>query len=407
MNFMGLLAALIRVAYILGFSSHHYSAATILVNTLPVTGSIAMMLLMRARAQRTTVFFSFLVFPCLLFAIGMTTHDRGIIMFFIPYFIYPFFFLNNIKKILLAFFLSFFFFAASIAIFLHNAGQIITHDLELEALSVIEAISLIFITLLSIKTQVWHYEQKIKEQKGILQQMNIDILSQKEKLQQSNHTKDKLFSIISHDLRIPIQRLLLLLSNTGEPGKGQQYIIDNLPLVRDELNTTTALSAKVKRSLGQRAVDKGIFIGIADTDCLPLYADKSILEVVLRNLVANSIKFTNKGGSVQIRGYQKRESYVIQVKDNRTGIDTGSLAKIRSKEFYTCPGTKSEKGTGMGLLICRELIEQCNGTLTIASIPGKGTTISISLPNWQPENKSTNQYSRRPSPPTHILHSQY
>jgi signal transduction histidine kinase len=68
------------------------------------------------------------------------------------------------------------------------------------------------------------------------------------------------------------------------------------------------------------------------------------------------------------------------VEDNGIGIDEGAMQKILSKNFYTSPGTRDEQGTGLGLIICKDLIEKCQGTITIFSRKGEGTRISVSLP---------------------------
>ena len=408
MNFAGLLVGSLRLVYILVFVSGDYTLSTLLLNALPVLGCLLMMVFMYLHFYKTTVLFSFLLFPSLLYIMGWATHDRGLLPYFIPYFIFPFFFLNSKRKILLAFLISAGFFAASFFEgFFYSSPLPVPRNNTLELISLAGSLALTFISLYSIKFQVWLYEKKIKENKQLLRAMNINLNQQKEKLFESNATKDKLFSIISHDLRIPIQGLTLLLTNHGRPGEDLSYLAENLPMVKDELKTTNelldnllkwsrlqmseeklyfeeidvqSLFGKVQKSMEGRALAKGIAVDVSFSP-VTLRADRSVLEIVLRNLLANAIKFTGKGGAIMITGAQYKDEYKIEVEDNGVGITPESLQRILEKEFYSSLGTCKEKGTGMGLVICRDLMEKCKGGLQIESSTDTGTKVSISFPN--------------------------
>jgi signal transduction histidine kinase len=292
-----------------------------------------------------------------------------------------------------------------------------THDRALELISLAGSMVLSFITLYSIKFQVWHYEKKIRRQKNELEAMNDTISREKEKLKESNRVRDKLFSIISHDLRVPIQGLHLMLSNESHQEAGLAVLAENLPELRAELKKTSQLfddlldwsrlqisnndfvaqkinmpelASKVRETLHYAAFEKDIRVEVAIKDNW-MYADRDMMEIVLRNLLSNAIKFTPCDGTVVITGLVEQDTYLLRVEDSGTGIDAPAMEKIMEREFYTSSGTCSEKGSGLGLIICSELVEKCRGYLSIHSTIGKGTLVSVSIPHPQealPETKN-------------------
>jgi len=131
--------------------------------------------------------------------------------------------------------------------------------------------------------------------------------------------------------------------------------------------------------LHSKACRKGVCIDVAVSSG-PLYSDKNILEIVLRNLLSNAIKFSGQGALIFVRGRRVEDQYVLEVEDQGVGIDMASLQMIERKSFHTSQGTKNEKGTGLGLIICTDLVEKCGGALAISSEKGKGTTVRIVLP---------------------------
>lgn len=410
MNFAGFFVALLRLLYLIFFSSQIYTLQDILVNALPVAGCLLMMVFMLANTFKINTFFSFLFFPLILLYITITFHDRGVLSFFIPYLIYPFFFLNKKRKVIIFFMLSGLFYVISfVAEGSRLYGTQSRHNVSLEIISIIGSLILTFISLYSIKSQAWQYEKKILSQKNELERINEEIRQQQEKLIESNLTKDKLFSIISHDLRTPILSLQLFLDheNTEE---ALRKLLSILPEMKAELKKTSDLfdnllgwarlqlreanvslqkidlssvASKVKETLDERARQKGIDITIDISDKF-VYSDRSILDIVLRNLVSNAIKFTKKDGIISIKGVRKGGFYILQVEDNGIGIDGAAMQQISGKNFYSSPGTGNEQGTGLGLIICKDLIERCQGDIAIFSRKGKGTRISVCLPQDQP-----------------------
>lgn len=116
-----------------------------------------------------------------------------------------------------------------------------------------------------------------------------------------------------------------------------------------------------------------------------VFADKEHLNIVLRNLINNAIKFSNEGSNIYIdAGNMPDDTVMFSVKDEGIGISPDRLDKLFTVESgFSTFGTKNEKGTGLGLQLCKEYIEMNNGKIYIESNTGKGTTISFSLPKTE------------------------
>ena len=414
MNFAGLCLSVTRLLFIIIVFPQEYSFWDIVLNALPAVCCLLMMLWMGLRRNTLTRLFSFLVFPFLLFYIGTEIHDRGVVAYFIPYLIYPFFFLNRPWKILVAFLVAAGFFAASYLVeVFHVFHPTHAHNPPLEIISMCGSLVLTFISLSSIKFQIWGYEQAMLNQAKELEarsesirRQNEVMTQQKERLEESNRTKDKLFSLISHDLRVPIQGLQLLFASEENSEEALVKLGENLPELRAELKKTSDLfenllnwaklqmqdtvvspqkvdleevAAEVREHLLLKASRKGVLIDLDFRDRY-VYSDEHVMEIVLRNLLSNAIKFSEKDDTVTIRGRRVNEQYILEVEDQGVGIDRLHLEKIQHKSFYTSSGTKNEKGTGLGLIICKDLVEKCGGELMITSHKGEGTVVTVSLP---------------------------
>lgn len=238
------------------------------------------------------------------------------------------------------------------------------------------------------------------------QQKNL-AKAQAAKLQVLNDEKDKLFSIISHDLNSPMasvkQYLELIQSveldaeeramveqDLGRSLKNAQYLLNNLlnwsknqmqqkQVVLEKLN----LSVLLKETIGLfqlRAEKKGITIKVALQDELNVHADQNMLQLVVRNLLNNAIKFTNPNGAIEVLSRLEDGQCMIQVKDDGTGIAADKQASIFSLNVVSSYGTANEKGTGLGLMLCKDFIEQQGGKIWFESTPGKGTTFYVTLP---------------------------
>jgi signal transduction histidine kinase len=241
---------------------------------------------------------------------------------------------------------------------------------------------------------------------------HLELKFSREALKELNATKDKFFSIIAHDLKDPLQFLLLsadLLYN--------QYDLFNETKRKDYIhrfhNSSQQLSALLENLLVWARLQSGsietkpgkIDIGALVTESIDLlkgnaqkkdialssqigpgiaaFADKNMIRTVLRNLISNAVKFTPPGGTVKVTASTspKGDWLEISVSDTGVGInrqDITGLFRIDVKK--STRGTDNEKGTGLGLILCKEFVEKNNGSIKVTSTPGKGSCFTFTLP---------------------------
>ena len=235
------------------------------------------------------------------------------------------------------------------------------------------------------------------------------IATQKE-MELLNKQKDKFFSIIAHDLRSPFSGMLgfteILIDDYTELSEDEKkfYIqgiysslkdlltlIDNLltwsrvQLNRVDFDPKEIFLRKIVDSVfsSQRiaANNKQIKLESEISADIKAYADADMIETVIRNLVSNAIKFTNIEGTIKVNAIDGRDFVKVEIQDNGVGMKpeiANNLFEIDS--HASTKGTKGEKGTGLGLIICKEFLEKHGGTISVESEIGKGTTISFNLP---------------------------
>ena len=248
-----------------------------------------------------------------------------------------------------------------------------------------------------------------------INQLN-EILSYSKKLEDNNRTKNKFFSIIAHDLRSPFQGILGFLEvildefdeiDDAEKKKllsqifaGTQNIydlLDNLlewsrtqtdriPCQPEKVLMTDVLDV-ITGLYGTAAEKKNITIENKITEPVSVYADRNMVRTIFRNLVSNAIKFTPKGGKVTLdarfvpAAAHSAPHMVFSVSDTGVGIDAETIGKIfRLDEKTVTRGTENEKGTGLGLILCKEFVEKNGGAIWIESTPGKGSSFYFTLP---------------------------
>ena len=139
--------------------------------------------------------------------------------------------------------------------------------------------------------------------------------------------------------------------------------------------------------LGEMAGHKSITLEWEAEGDTSAYADRELFEIICRNLLSNAIKFTGKGGKVRISSSHQEgdEMLVLSIHDNGTGIPEKRLKNILdSSEMTSTAGTEKEKGTGLGLRLCSDLVQINKGELRIESTEGEGTTVIVSIPAGAP-----------------------
>ncbi len=253
---------------------------------------------------------------------------------------------------------------------------------------------------------IYGVNQDITERKRIEEVLKNSEAS----LRELNATKDKFFSIIAHDLKNPFNSIIgfsnLLLEQIKEKDyegiekyagiiqKSSQRAMDLLMNLlewsrcqsgRMEFNPEyfeiISLIKDVIKLLNDSAQQKAISISRKLPHNVPVYADKAMVSTILRNLISNAVKFTNPGGKVVISAKQEQNDLIVSVCDNGIGIKKDTLGKLfHIEESVSTIGTLNEKGTGLGLILCKEFIEKHNGMIWVESEVGKGSVFTFALP---------------------------
>lgn len=246
---------------------------------------------------------------------------------------------------------------------------------------------------------LYNYNQKRK--------INLQLSEQKEELLTLNTVKDRLFSIISHDLRSPLANLeaILRLMESGDLSNEEvmmlssqlthnlqetSYMLDNLLqwsksqmrgiLPKKELINVPELCREVAGFFNSQADKKAIDIRVSKADVLTTMADKEMIKLVIRNLVANAIKFSPSGGKIGIGVNMEKGMIFVSVTDSGIGMSEEILKTLFTLEGIIATGTQNEKGTGLGLLLCKDFIELNEGRIWVESQIGKGSTFIFNLP---------------------------
>ena len=258
------------------------------------------------------------------------------------------------------------------------------------------------------------------KEKRVLFSIIHDITSRKEteqalyksevQLRELNAAKDKFFSIIAHDLRSPFNSLLgfseLLTKNV------QKYDVEEIEKYSNIINSTTQntlvlldnLLNWAKSQTGQlnfkpekvvfsaifqdifelsnaSAKNKNIILSYNQSEEIEVLADINMIKTVLRNLISNAIKYTGSKGQVNVYAERYDNCLEITVSDNGVGMNQDTQNKLFSLEInQTALGTANEKGSGLGLLLCKEFVEKHAGTIWVESELGKGSSFKFTLP---------------------------
>ncbi len=241
-----------------------------------------------------------------------------------------------------------------------------------------------------------HAEEKLKANEILLKELNV--------------SKDRFISILAHDLKSPFNSILgfldLLTENIREYDintiEKQINIVNNsaklfYSLLEDLLLWAVAKSGKLPfeplklnlfsvcneacGNLILNADNKNITLNHFVAKEINIFADINMVKTILRNLVSNAIKFTNDGGQVDIHAEQNETTATITVTDNGIGIEPDKLSKLFDiSQIITTEGTANEKGTGLGLLLCKDLVEIHGGKIWVESKIGKGSDFKFTMP---------------------------
>jgi len=269
--------------------------------------------------------------------------------------------------------------------------------------------ALVALILIIVVLILYSYIQKQKSNRH-LQVAHNRVQHKNAQLQRLNATKDKFFSIISHDLRGPlnsltsfsellinhmdqltrseiqslardldlsVKNLYGLLENLLEWSRSQTGTIQFMPEPFD----LSALLEENRSLLSQQAQNKRITLLSEAPEGVIVRAHKHSVSTVIRNLISNAIKFTPQGGAIKLNIQCQSGEAIVSVADTGVGMDQEAIEKIfRIDAKHTTTGTANEKGTGLGLILCKEFVEKNRGKIWVTSEPCKGSVFYFSLP---------------------------
>jgi len=255
--------------------------------------------------------------------------------------------------------------------------------------------------------QILQQKEEIAQQRDDVIAKNIEIEKRKDELKKLNQVKDRLFSIISHDLRSPLNSLkgTLALMEMGV------LETDEVTYFSSELNKELSYVLELMQNLlewakaqmeGMQAVIKlidihqlvqnnvGLLSPVAEKKDIYIkndvptntqaYGDEEMIKLVIRNLLSNAIKFTPSAGTIRVQTKVLANELEIAIIDNGVGMTPEKMAKLFNVDtHFTTKGTHSEKGTGLGLLICKEFVEKNNGRIWVESVKDQGSAFKFTL----------------------------
>ena len=274
-------------------------------------------------------------------------------------------------------------------------------------------IRLYFIIACAASLIIWAFflsrsNQQRKRINRLLSDHNKEIIERNRELAALNDLKIKLFSIIGHDLRSPVATLIgfvdLLKTSTLSPDQVRQFgvqmseslmdtasLLDNLLFwaksqmdglqIRAQAFDVVPVVKQNARLIANRALKKKILLSL-EVPSVPVmvFADEAMVDLVIRNLVDNALKFSREGDTIRLSADVAGEGVEISISDTGKGIPAEDQPKIFNTNSFTTPGTSREKGSGLGLSLCKEMIEKNNGRIWFESASAAGTTFTFRLP---------------------------
>jgi signal transduction histidine kinase len=387
------------------------------IATMPAFISILVLVLnanYKREAAMLTYFILYPFFLCVSYINGM---NLGVELSFILYGILSVFFIQDIGFMLFSISFSMVCYFILAVAWKNYPYPLQTINIAAYLLNQLLAMGYIFYGLYLIKRENATYEEHILSKNSQLHKKNQEIQKQAMQLQrqaveldQLNSLKNRLFSVISHDLKSPMYALRNLFDNVQKYNIPAKELKALVPEIKKDLNYTVGLmenllqwakSQMESHTVHPELVDvhqlvqdtmnlfhlqaenKKIYIESKAESSVFAWADKDMINLVLRNLVSNAIKFTPEGGRISIGANEMLNFVEIYVQDSGLGITQENMKKINQSDFYTSAGTAHETGTGLGLMLCKEFLVKNGGHMIIESEPGAGSTFSFTLPRQQ------------------------
>jgi signal transduction histidine kinase len=354
------------------------------------------------RNKKTTplsnIYTFILIFLVLMLGVVLTTFDQYVTPAITP-------FLNTTLLIALFFqirpIISTLFYSFSFIIFYFAVSRAQINE-EMMMSNVVNGISVSLISLI-LSFILWRSKLTRIIQRDQIVKQNLSLF-------ENNAQKDKFFSIIAHDLINPFNSIIgfsgLLLDQVKEKNYSSvehfasiihKSANSNMDLLRNLMEWSRAHTGKmvykpeqlelneivteIEQLFNAALLQKKIDLSTKIPEKTMVFADRNMIQTIIRNLISNAIKFTNNEGNIMLSVQKIQQDYIISVKDNGVGIPPESLDGLfKIDQNNSTKGTQNESGTGLGLILCKELVEKHNGKIWVESELGKGTTFIFSIP---------------------------
>lgn len=418
LNFFQLLAG-IFIFFTCVFTKQ-FPAWTAIVASLPALVSVLVLYLNKQYKHQAAQIAYFILHPLATSFIFMNGMHLGLDLYFILYGILAVFFLKDIGFMVFTISFSMLNFFLLSVVFKQFRYQLENFNDFLFLVNEGIAIVFIFYGLYLIKNENTIYQTKILDKRDALQQKNTQIQLQADKIKENaallekqtkeltelNTLKNKMFGIISHDLKAPMHAIRNLFSDVEQKKISTTYLKKLIPEVVNDLNYTVGLMDNLLQWVKTQMQSEVVYLQKVDVAHLlketvqlvrlqaerkqinieidvpeDVYGimDREMINLVLRNLLSNAIKFTPEKGTISAGVKANRSLLEVYVQDTGTGLSHDALQKIRGNDFYTTKGTSNESGTGLGLMLCKEYLHRNDSRLHIESHLGKGSTFSFTL----------------------------
>jgi two-component system, sensor histidine kinase and response regulator len=363
-------------------------------------------------------FITYPIITCLVYAGNI---DVGIELLFVLYGVFAVFFLQKISHILFAICFSVACYLVVVIGFQDYKYVLAEINFTYYIINQFISLAFIFVGLVLIKKENTGYQKEMLYANWELKNINEDIYKQGLQLEEKaaqleeqtlqlvelNAVKNRLFSVVSHDLKTPVYSLRNLFKGMHESDLPATEVKLYVPEILADLNYTISLMEnllqwaksqmqgdsvnqqlidigglmkEVKQSLRLQAENKKIYVNTKADKPIYIYADKDMMNLVLLNLVSNAIKFTPENGEVSVSALVKDETVEVQVQDTGKGISSDNMEKLFSNSYFTTKGTANESGTGLGLMLCKEFVTKNGGEIFVESEEGKGSTFTFTIP---------------------------
>src|SRR5580704_9402455 len=413
LNFFQFVTGVI-VPLICFFGNFKFPITSFFVASLPAWVNLVVLYLNFYFRYEAGMITYFILYPLVTSIVYMSGMNLGVELYFILNGILAVFFLPLISHMLFSVGLSMISYFVLVVINKDYNYQLHTTNFFLYLFNQITAILFIFYALFLIKRESNLYQFGILDANRALQEKNEKIEKQKAEIEQKatelselNSLKNKLFSVISHDMKTPMYALRNLFRSMQQTDMSGKEIKSIIPDVVSDLNYTTGLMENllhwVKSQMQSASISPGeldmeeitddaihvhqlqattkkISIKREMEESLLVFADKDMVTLVLRNLLSNAIKFTPEQGAIIIRMKKESPYCRVSIIDNGIGMDHEALTRIQENNYYSTNGTAKESGTGLGLMLSKDFLSRNGGALLIESEPGKGSVFSFTVP---------------------------